>query len=74
MMLRFSTLYNYRIAISNSILYLETCLQLYLDAPTTIRPDFTTAKPVVPTEGGMFMFKIVSKFQYICTFNSRTIY
>ena len=51
-----------RIAISNSILYLDTCLQLYLDVATTIRPDIPTVG------GGMFMFKMVSKFEYICTF------
>ena len=53
----------YLFDISNSILYLDTCLQLYIDVATTIRPDIPTVG------GGMFMFKMVSQFEYICIFN-----
>ena len=49
--------------ISNSILYLDTCLQLYLDVATTIRPHTSTGA------GGMLMFRMVSKFEYICIFS-----
>ena len=59
---KFIDLYFDIISISNSILYLDTCLQLYLDVATTIRPDIPTVG------GGMFMFKMVSQFEYICIF------